>query len=357
MVNKIFYITFLFVSLFFISCTAQENLNNPTTAKSTIVAHRGAWKKKNLPQNSIASLKEAIRLNCKGSEFDILLTADDSLVVNHDPNYNNLVIQQSKYSQLVTLKLPNGETLPTLREYILAGKQNNTTVQLFCELKNYNLSTERKKVYVAKTLQLVHELKAEQLVVYSSFDYDILKQIRASNPYADIQYLKGDVSPEQLKLDNISEADYSYDVYYTNLQWIESAKKNNIALSVWTVNDGKNINWFLKNNFDNIITDEPELALSYQAELNVNNFTLSKLDFKVFPNPASNLISIQSISLLTNDFKIEVIDELGKKMTTQTFPQGNSTYNFETESLNNGVYFLKISDENSSKTFKVIIKK
>jgi glycerophosphoryl diester phosphodiesterase len=279
MTNKIFYITFSFLSLFLISCTAQDNLNNtpqkninnpaqdnlnnPTAAKSTIVAHRGAWKNKNLPQNSIASLKEAIRLNCKGSEFDILLTADDSLVVNHDATYNNLNVQNSKYSQLATLKLPNGEMFPTLREYILVGKQNNTTVQLFCEFKDYGLSPAKKKVFIAKTLELVHELKAEQLVVYSSFDYDLLKQIRASNTFAVIQYLRGDISPEQLKLDKISEANYSYDVYNKNPQWIESAKKNNIALSVWTVNDGENINWFLKNNFDNIITDEPELALSY----------------------------------------------------------------------------------------------
>jgi hypothetical protein len=77
----------------------------------------------------------------------------------------------------------------------------------------------------------------------------------------------------------------------------------------------------------------------------------------VFPNPASNLISIQSISLLTNDFKIEVINELGKTVITQAFPQGSTTYNFETKSLNNGIYFFKISDKNSSRTFKTIIKK
>ena len=237
-------------------------------AKNIVVAHRGAWKKKNLPQNSIASLEEAIQLQCKGSEFDIVLAADDSLVVCHDAKYNNLIVQESKYSDLITLKLPNGESLPTLREYIIAGKQNNTTTLLYCEFKNYGLTDARKKVFINKTLELVNKLNAQNLLVYISFDYDILKQVRALNAMANLQYLKGDFTPDQLKLDNMSGVDYSGDTYMIrHREWIDSAKKNNLDLNVWTVNDSYSINWFLKNNFGAITTDEPELVLSYPAAL------------------------------------------------------------------------------------------
>jgi glycerophosphoryl diester phosphodiesterase len=40
--------------------------------KNKVIAHRGAWKAQGLPQNSLASLREAVRLGCEGSEFDVL---------------------------------------------------------------------------------------------------------------------------------------------------------------------------------------------------------------------------------------------------------------------------------------------
>lgn len=342
--------------LFSINCFAQGNLQSSIVAKNSIVAHRGAWKKKNLPQNSIASLKEAIRLNCKGSEFDIWLTADDSLVVCHDGTYNNLTIQDSKYSQLVTLKLSNGEKLPTLREYIAASQQNNTTTQLFCHIKD-RLSAVRKKVFVAKILECVNQLKAQQLIVYASDSYDILKVMRASNALIDIRYFLGDaLSPEQLKKDNISGAFYYEYAYYNNPGWIESARANNISLSVSVIDNADGINWFLKNNFNAILTNEPELALNLQT-LSITDFNSSKLEFKVFPNPASNLISIQANSTIPTDLSVSMIDESGKIIITKNFPQGNSICSFETVSLNNGVYFLKIVNQESSVTYRVVVRK
>jgi glycerophosphoryl diester phosphodiesterase len=357
MTEKKFYISVFFMFLFSINCFGQGNLQSSIVAKNSIVAHRGAWKKKNLPQNSIASLKEAIRLNCKGSEFDIWLSADDSLVVCHDATYNNLNIQDSKYSQLVTLKLSNGEKLPTLREYIAAAKQNNTTTQLVCHLKD-GLSAARKKVFVAKTLECVDKLKAQQLMIYATESYGLLKEIRASNALADIRSFLGDpvLSPEQLKKDNISGAFYYDYAYYKNPEWIESARTNNITLSVSIINDASGINWFLKNNFDAILTDEPELAINLQS-LSINVFNSSQLEFKVFPNPASNLVSIRTNSTLPTALSVAMIDESGKTVITKTFPQGSSTCSFETVSLNNGIYFLKIADQDGSKTFKVVINK
>jgi glycerophosphoryl diester phosphodiesterase len=64
-------------------------------AANQVVAHRGAWKNTALPQNSIASLQAAIKLGCAGSEFDIQLTADTVLVINHDPTYQGMGIERS----------------------------------------------------------------------------------------------------------------------------------------------------------------------------------------------------------------------------------------------------------------------
>jgi glycerophosphoryl diester phosphodiesterase len=197
-------------------------------ADNCIVAHRGAWKLNNFPQNSVAALKQAISLKCTGSEFDVRMTADDSLIINHDPKYHDLEIEKTNYSDLIQYKLTNGEVLPTLRHYILAGLENNSQTRLVCEIKPSEISKERGKLVASRVVNLVKELHAEAILVYISFDYDILRRILEINPHAVTQYLEGDKSPEQLKTDGISGADFHFSVYEDHPDWIEIARKTKL---------------------------------------------------------------------------------------------------------------------------------
>lgn len=249
------------VYILFSACVSNKSASNNKIkfADNNVVAHRGAWKKNNLPENSIASLKQAIELNCTGSEFDVRMTADDSLVINHDPHYNNLPIENTTYADLIKFKLSNGEKLPTLREYILAGIKNNGSTRLVCEIKPSEISKERGQIIAIKVVQLVQEIKAQQMVAYISFDYDILKKIMELNPTVSTQYLDGSKSPDQLKADGITGADYYFSAFKNHPEWIESAKKNNITLNAWTVNEAADMDWLIANGFDFITTNEPEL--------------------------------------------------------------------------------------------------
>ena len=129
----VFIITILFI------CACHNKMKQKPTIfnqhKNIVVAHRGAWKNLQLPENSIASLRQAIKLNCTGSEFDVHMTADDSLVINHDPQHHSLVIEDHTYQDLVQYPLSNGESLPTLRQYLEAGRSANAGTQLVIELK------------------------------------------------------------------------------------------------------------------------------------------------------------------------------------------------------------------------------
>ncbi|MCB0472503.1 MAG: licheninase, partial [Flavobacteriaceae bacterium] len=156
-------------------------------ANNKVVAHRGAWKQKDLPQNSIASLKYAIELKCTGSEFDVRMTADSVLVINHDEHYNDMPVEETNYTELAKIKLSNGETLPTLKDYILAGMDNNTSTGLVCEIKP-SKSKERGLLITEKIIDLVKELHAQPYILsYISFDYDILKKIKDLDPHAKTQ--------------------------------------------------------------------------------------------------------------------------------------------------------------------------
>ena len=252
---------FLFLILVLTNLIAcKDNVKDKIEfADNMVVAHRGAFKAKELPENSIAALNYAIELGCTGSEFDVHMTADSIPVVYHDAYYNDLIIKESTYEALSKFKLSNGEVLPTLRDYLLAGMENNTTTGLVLEIKPTKDKEHNIKM-TEKVLALVKELKAEPyLHSYISFGYDILKKIVELNPKAKTQYLNGSKSPQELKNDGISGLDYHMNAFKHNPDWINEAKELGLTLNAWTVNKQEDLDWLLANEFDYITTNEPEL--------------------------------------------------------------------------------------------------
>lgn len=247
----------LLIFLLFVSQMVQQPLirfhENP------VVAHRGAWKKNNLPENSIASLREAIRLRCTGSEFDIRMTNDEVLIVNHDPEFHGMPIEKTNYSQLAAIRLSNGETLPTLENYLLEGMKENPGTRLVLEIKPSPAGVEKGRKIAKRGVEMVQKLHAGPWVTYISFDLEILRAVLELDPQAATQYLNGERSPGELKQDGISGLDYHFSVFKKNPGWIVEAKKNKLALNVWTVNSAEDLDWFVSQSFDFITTNEPEL--------------------------------------------------------------------------------------------------
>jgi hypothetical protein len=54
---------------------------------------------------------------------------------------------------------------------------------------------------------------------------------------------------------------------------------------------------------------------------------------------------------------VYLINELGQIVKTSKILQGSTLSIIETDTLYNGIYFVKISDRNKSKSYKVIINK
>lgn len=250
---------FLFLIISIISLNSCGSLKKTfSPADNGVIAHRGAWKQKDLPGNSIAALKQAIALGCEGSEFDVRMTQDRVLVVHHDPEYYGLSIRKSKYSDLNKLKLSNGEDLPTLEEYIKAGMLNNSSTGLVCELKPTG-SEDRSRYIARAVLELVDRLNAQNYVSsYISFDYNILLEIARSGKPLKTQYLTGNKSPDQLKQDGITGLDYHFQVFKDHPEYLTRAKELGLTLNVWTVNDEELMKEFLNENFDFITSDKPE---------------------------------------------------------------------------------------------------
>lgn len=215
-----------------------------------VIAHRGAWKSS--AQNSLASLREAIRLGCYGSEFDVHLSADSIPVVSHDHEIGGLSIEKSTWKQLSQVRLANGERLPTLEEYLREGLRQRKT-KLILEIK---VSREgRSELLTAACVALVRKLKARKQVEYISFGLEVCRKVRELDPRARVFYLNGDIAPDQLPA-GISP-DYPYPAYEKHPDWLSTKRPTN----VWTVNDGERMRWFIDRKVRFITTDEPERLL------------------------------------------------------------------------------------------------
>jgi glycerophosphoryl diester phosphodiesterase len=247
----------LFIAIIFTNTMAQKTISSWN--KNQVIAHRGAWKKMGLPENSIASLKEAIKIGCHGSEFDVHLTKDSVMVVNHDPVFMGMNIGQSTYEQLLTKKLVNGESIPTLEAYLKTGMKQKKT-KLILEIKPQNMGAERDVALTSRVIEMVKKLKAEAWVEYISFGYHICTQLITAMPNAKVAYLTGDATPEKMKADGFSGVDYHFSVYQKNADYIARFKKLGLTINGWTANLPAEINYLIDNKVDYITTNEPELA-------------------------------------------------------------------------------------------------
>lgn len=242
-------------------------LSGYTQKKSTtkVIAHRGAWKNTNLPQNSLGALNAAIRMGVHASECDIWMTLDSVLVVNHDPNFYDLPIEMTSYDELRARKYPNGEELATLQQFLSVIKKQKR-VRLVLDIKPSKISKERSVITAQKCYEMVTATKTQKIVDYIFFDYDACLAIEKLDPKANVAYLNGDKSPEQVANDGLWGIDYSFRVFQKNETWLNEAKQRKLTINVWTVNDRTLAKSFISQQVEFITTDEPEMLLKILSQ-------------------------------------------------------------------------------------------
>lgn len=224
-------------------------------AQTRIIAHRGYWKTENSAQNSVSSLRNAQQQQFYGSEFDVRMSKDGKLVVNHDEHINGLEISETSFSKLRTQKLKNGEKIPTFAKYLKAGRKV-PAVKLIVELKPAK-SVELENKLVQKALKEVEKYGVGTQCEFISFSLNICKELKKLQPNATVQYLNGDLTPQQLKDLGIDGFDYNFKILQKNPAWISEAKNLGLVTNSWTVND-ETVYLELKNaGIDFVTTDIP----------------------------------------------------------------------------------------------------
>lgn len=223
-------------------------------AQTKIVAHRGYWDCAGSAQNSITSLKLADKIGCYGSEFDVHLTKDGVIVVHHDQNVGKIDIQTSTYKALKKERLKNGEKIPTLEQYLDAGK--DLSCKLVLEIKRQMVQSHEDSL-VRQCVDMVKSKGLTDRIVWISFSGKACELLHQLLPDAHIQYLNGDWDPKTIKAKGLSGIDYEQKVLALHPEWIKECHDLGLVVNVWTVNDLNTINQFIKAGVDFITTNAP----------------------------------------------------------------------------------------------------
>ncbi len=138
-----------------------------------VIGHRGD--KLYAPENTLSSFKQAAEKGADAVEFDVKLTADQQVIVLHDPTVDRTTNGSGKVSKLTLeeirrfdagIQYPGkfpGEKIPTLSEvFEKVGRQ------LFMNIELTNYSTPNDGL-VTKVVELVKNHGMENRVLFSSF--------------------------------------------------------------------------------------------------------------------------------------------------------------------------------------------
>ena len=246
-------------------CKAPELKEAPK-----VIAHRGFWQAgPAVPHNSIASLRNAIALECFGTEFDIWLTADGVPVIFHDRKTGTgIVLQDVTYAELMEQGglLANGEKIPTLDEYLDVWTESNKKVKLIFEIKSHS-TPERDRTAAAKVHEtaLAHGIEPGQME-YIAFSREVCKALRDIECGVPVAYLNGDLTPAEAQSElGVTGIDYNLKVFKNNPEWVKQAQEMGMTVNVWTVNEDADMQWAIDAGVDYITTDRPDALMRMLA--------------------------------------------------------------------------------------------
>lgn len=145
------------------------------------IGHRGACG--HAPENTIASIEQAIALRCIFAEVDIQRTSDDELILLHDEQVDRTTngrgcVSQLTLSDIQKLDTGGGQSPPTLDEALKAASGR---IGLILELKTGGLAYD-----VCAT---VRASGFNRPVIYASSLQEELQHVRRADPDAQTMIL------------------------------------------------------------------------------------------------------------------------------------------------------------------------
>lgn len=221
-----------------------------------VLGHRGAPAYE--PENTLASFKKAIELGVDQIELDLRFSKDSKLVVIHDEKLDRTtngkgLVREFTLAELKKLDAGKGEKIPTLQEVIDLIRDKGIFLQI--ELKESNMQRH--------LLDLIQKNNLEERVMVISFLHEELRKIKELNPNIKTGILIGQKSIDPLeRLRQVRADAISMRHTLVNKRLVERLHQNNIELTVWVVNEPRDVRRAIELGVNIIGTDKPDLVIS-----------------------------------------------------------------------------------------------
>lgn len=234
--------------------------------QTKIWAHRGA--SGYATENTLTAFQRAVDMQADGVELDVQLTKDRQVVVIHDESINRVSDGQGRvidYSLEELRKFNFNKThpecgwadIPTLEEVLGLLKDTSLTVNI--ELKTGVIFYDGIEEQV---LRIVKANNMEKRIIYSSFNHYSVMKVKELAPDAKIGLLDMDgivdIAGYGKKLGVSALHPWIYHLQYEG--FMEAARKNGLAVHVWTVNAEADMRRMIELGVDAVITNYPDVA-------------------------------------------------------------------------------------------------
>lgn len=242
--------------------------------KTEIIAHRGS--RGTRPENTLEAFLEALRVGSDGIELDVHLSQDREVVVIHDESTERTTNFSGMVGEMTLAELKRLDAgswfdknysfcqIPTLNEVLNLLDEHEFTGIVNIEFKTDRIAYDG---IVAKVYHLVKEKERRYSIVYSSFYYPTLIELKELDEDSPVALLFKKEGEEQMLLANR----YIVEGWHPDKQW---AKKrllagfvSNLPLRVWTVNDAIDIRFFIEKKVSAVMTDYPEKGIAIRQQL------------------------------------------------------------------------------------------
>lgn len=155
--------------------------------ETIIFAHRGLPVK--FAENSLEGFRYAAKHGAEGVEFDVHMTKDKVPVVMHDEEIDRTTdgsgyIKDYTLNEIRKFHLKNGEPVPMLRELFEILQDKDLYINL--EFKTNKIHD---KGIEAIVLALVKEYRFVHPIIFSSFNYQTLKNCQQIDPHQQYCFL------------------------------------------------------------------------------------------------------------------------------------------------------------------------
>ena len=235
-----------------------------------VMAHRGGSLE--APENTIESFKYAIEIGSDIIETDIQLSSDGVPYIFHDDDLKRIPGIEKNFNDLLAseideLNIFGDFKIPTLEETLKQFPDTKFQIDFKTdEVVDPAIEIINKLPHVKKNLciasfssQRLQKIKSKLSdVTYSMGPHEVLKLLLKS-----FGIYRGEVGGDCLQIPV-----YRYGIKIVTKRFVDFCKRENIKISVWTINSTEEMDYLIDLDVDGIITDKPKALINLLASKN-----------------------------------------------------------------------------------------